>query len=84
MTQKAAQSVTRRLVQFLPIAPQSLLYGSTPILCDGTQACCTFAGAVGGAFGATVGIGRVELAARSRLMSCAATSEDPRSERVGC
>jgi hypothetical protein len=56
--------LTRRLVQFLPIAPQSLLYGSAPMLCDGTQAGSTFAGAVGGAFGATVGIGRVELAAR--------------------
>ena len=64
MTQKAARPLTRRLVQFLPNAPQSLLYGSAPILCDGTQAGCTFAGSVGVAFGATVGIGRVELAAR--------------------
>jgi hypothetical protein len=64
MTPKAAWPVTRRLVQFLPIAPQSLLYGSAPMLCDGPQDGCTFAGAVGRAFGATVGIGRVELAAR--------------------
>lgn len=47
MNQEAARPMSRRLVQFLPNDPQPLLFGSAPIVCDGTHGACILAGSVG-------------------------------------
>jgi glycine cleavage system T protein len=60
LAQKAAGSLTRRIVQVRLDDPGPLLMGNEPILCDGKDVGIIRAGAFGPTLGTSVGLGMVE------------------------